>query len=163
GGVPYLPPPGDPTPTDIAQALRDPDLIAATEVPYLPPAAPPRPAVAAPPAFDAKVMVDATKRNKIENPAYGPMPTGTAEGRAAADALRAKMRQKRRRNKRLGWVMAIVVIGVVGGGGYAPYTMYQDDQESQKEQRAERSAERADAATGDEPGALSPLGGQQQV
>ena len=54
GGVPYLPPPGDPTPTDIAQALRDPDLIAATEVPYLPPAAPPRPAVAAPPVFDAK-------------------------------------------------------------------------------------------------------------
>ena len=80
-------------------ALDDPELVVSGEAPYLPPAAPPKPAVAQPQTFDAKTLVDATKRNKIENPVYGHMPTGSEEGRAAADAARARMRAKRRRNK----------------------------------------------------------------
>lgn len=163
GGVPLLPPLGEPSPSDIAQALRDPVLIKATEVPFLPPAAPPRPAIAAPPVFDAKAMVDSTKRTKIDNPSYGSMPTGTPESRAAADALRAKMRRKRRRNKMFGWAMAIVFVVVVGGTGFAVYTMYKDDQEANSSRRERRVTADADAATGDQPAALTPLGEQEQV
>lgn len=108
-------------------------------------------------------MVDATKRNKIDNPSYGAMPKGTPESRAAADQLRVKMRRKQRRNRMFGWVMAIVFIVVVGGAGYAVYTMYKDDQESNQERREQRANDQAGAATGDEPGALTPLGGQEQV
>ena len=128
-----LPPPSqvDATPDTIARVLRDPELIESAQVPYLPPATPPVPQVTAPPVFDAKVLVDATKR-KVENPVYGHMPKGTPEGRAAAEAARAKMRRKRRRNKILGWVMAIVFIAVVAGAGYALYTMYQDDQDKER-------------------------------
>src|SRR4051794_24234091 len=126
GGAPYLPPPGDTTPTDIAQALRDPSLLVAADAPYLPPPAP-RPVVASAPAFDAKALVEGTKRHKVANPTYGPMPTGTAEGRAAAEAARAKMRRKRRRNKMLGWVTAVTLLVVAGGVSYVLYNMYQDD------------------------------------
>src|SRR4051794_410783 len=112
GGAPYLPPPGDPTQTDIAQALRDPGLLIGADAPYLPPAAPPRPAVASAPVFDAKALVEGTKRHKVANPGYGPMPMGTPEGRAAAEAARAKMRRKRRRNKMLGWVTAVTLLVV---------------------------------------------------
>jgi hypothetical protein len=165
-GAPFLPPPqpGSVSPDAIAMALRDPELISATqatagEAPYLPPSTPPQPHVSAPPVFDAKAMVDATKR-KVANPVYGHMPAGTPESRAAADAARAKMRRKRRRNKVFGWVMAIVFIAVVGGVGYALYTTYQDDQKQQEE---ERQAEAAAEDAADEPGALTPLGEQAEV
>ena len=155
-----LPPPSqvDATPDTIARVLRDPELIESAQMPYLPPATPPVPQVTAPPVFDAKVLVDATKR-KVENPAYGHMPKGTPEGRAAADAARARMRQKRRRNKILAWVMAIAFVAVLAGAGYALYTMYQDDQDK------EQAAREADAAAKDAAlaGALTPLGQQEQV
>src|SRR5690349_2527574 len=137
-------------------------MVDATQVPYLPPAPKPEPPPTAPPVFDAKAMVDATKRNKVENPAYGHLPTGTPEGRAAADALRAKMRQKRRRNKMIGRVIAIVSIVVVVGGGYALYKMYQADQKTEQQQQAQREAERA-AKRAESVGALTPLGQQEQV
>src|SRR5262245_45351274 len=99
-------------------ALDEPDLVDQSTAPYLPPVAPAQPMVSTSPAFDAKAMVDATKRNKIENPSYGHMPTGTPEGRAAVEAAKARMRRKRRRNKILGWVMTIAFIVIVGGVGY---------------------------------------------
>ena len=147
-----LPPPGqgDATPDTIAWVLRDPEMIDSAQVPYLPPATPPVPQVTAPPVFDAKVLVDATKR-KVENPVYGHMPKGTPEAKAAAEAARAKMRRKRRRNKILGWAMAIVFIAVVAGAGYALYTMYQDDQA--KERAAQEARAAAKDANGDQPGA----------
>jgi hypothetical protein len=157
-----LPPPsqGDATPDTIARVLRDPEMIDSAQVPYLPPATPPVPQVTAPPVFDAKKLVEATKR-KVENPVYGHMPKGTPEAKAAAEAARAKMRRKRRRNKILGWVMAIVFIAVVAGAGYALYTMYQEDQDKERAEQEARAA--ANAATADQPGALTPLGQQGQV
>jgi hypothetical protein len=56
------------------------------------------------------------------------MPTGTPEGRQAADAARARMRSRRRRNRILNWVMAIVCVAIAAGIGYVLYVMYQDDQ-----------------------------------
>jgi hypothetical protein len=147
-------------------ALDEPALVAKGEMPFLPPAAPPKPAVSAPPVFDAKAMVDATKRNKVENPVYGHMPTGTPEGRAGVEAARARMRRKRRRNKIFGWVLTIVFFAVAGGVGFALYTMHQDDQDEQQEQQsASAAADDAadDAADEESPGALTPLGEQEQV
>ena len=124
-------------------------------MPYLPPTAPPMPRSTAPPVFDAKTLVDATKR-KVENPAYGHMPTGTPEGRAAADAARARMRQKRRRNKILAWVMAIGFLVVLCGAGYALYTMYQDDQDGAGRGEARRRGKTPLAAR-----LTSPVGDRQ--
>jgi hypothetical protein len=115
-------------------ALEDPQLIAESVIPSLPPASDPRPSVSTP-IFDAKAMVEAT-RHKVTNPVYGQMPTGTPEGRDAADAARAMMRRRRRHHRILGWVMAIVCVGIAAGIGYVLYTMYQDDQ-------ADRSAPQA--------------------
>ena len=161
GGVPLLPPTDEPSPSDIAQALRDPDRIESAQVPYLPPAVRPVPAPAAPPVFDAKAMVEATRHNKVENPAYGHLPAGTPEGRAAAEQLRAKMKRKQRRNKMLGWVMAIVVLGGLAAGGYVLYNMFQDDQAAREAERAADSS--PPLANGQEPGALTPLGEQTQI
>ena len=132
--------------------------MATAQVPYLPPATPPKPTISAPPVFDARAMVDATKR-KVDNPAYGQMPKGTPEARAAAEAARAGMRRKRRRNKILGWVMAFVFFAVLGGVGYALYRTYQEDQQDQ-----DAETEATETGDGDaEPGALSPLGEQVEV
>ena len=161
-GTPFLPPTarGAATPEAIAMALRDPAVAEPTEAPYLPPAAPPKPSVASTPVFDAKAMVDAGKR-KVANPVYGQIPTGTPEGRAAAEAARAKMRRKRRRNKTLGWVMTIAFIAVAAAAGYALFSAYQDDQEDRE---AETAATASTDAVGDqEPGAVTPLGEQAEV
>jgi hypothetical protein len=137
-------------------ALDEPELVVSSDAPYLPPSAPPKPAIARPLVFDAKAMVDSTKR-KVENPVYGHMPTGTPEGRAAADAARARMRRKRHRNKIIGWAMLVAFVAVVCGVSYALYNMYQDDQAAQRAEREARAQE--DAAAG-AAGALSPLGEQ---
>jgi hypothetical protein len=159
--MPFLPPPGEPNNVDIAQALRDPKVVASTQAPYLPPAHRPAPTPSAPPVFDAKLMVDATRRNKVDNPAYGQLPTGTPEGRAAAEAARARMRGKRRRNKLLGWAMAVIFIGLLAGAGYALYTMYEEDQDAHDAERAANPP--TPLVNGEEPGALTPLGEQTQV
>ena len=160
-GVPFLPPQsGSASPKAIAMALDDPHLVA-DEMPYLPPAPPPKPAVNVPQVFDAKTLVNATKR-KVENPAYGHMPTGTPEGRAAADAARARMRHKRRRNKILGWVMTIAFLALIGGVGYALYTMYQHDQDKEHAEQAAKAAE-AEAADSRSAGAATPLGEQAEI
>src|SRR5215218_8201273 len=88
----FLPPPSqdDATTDAIARVPRDPEIIESAEMPYLPPPVRPVPQITAPPVFDAKAMVDATKR-KVDNPVYGQIPKGTPEGKAAADAARAKM------------------------------------------------------------------------
>jgi hypothetical protein len=141
--------------------LRDPDLIESAQVPYLPPAVRPAPAPAAPPVFDAKAMVEATRHNKVENPAYGHMPVGTPESRAAAEQLRAKMKRKQRRNKMLGWVMAVVVLGGLAAAGYVLYTMFQDEQDAREAAQAADSS--PPLVNGQQPGALTPLGEQTQV
>src|SRR4029078_2896741 len=121
---------GQASPKAISTALDDPELVAAPgEAPYLPPAAPPKPAVTTTVVFDAKTLVDATRRNKVENPTYGQMPTGTPEGRAAVEAAKARMRQRRRRNKMIGWVMAVVVLVLAAGAGFALYRLFEDDQQ----------------------------------
>src|SRR5262245_2516179 len=131
--MPFLPASriGDPTPDAVVHALRDPELVSVAPAPYLPPAAPPKPHVAAPVVFDARALVDATKR-KVDRPVYGPIPRGTPESQAAVEAARAKMRRKRRRSKVLGWVMAVVFFAVVAAVGYALYNMYKDDQAEER-------------------------------
>jgi hypothetical protein len=110
--------------------------------------------------FDAKAMVEATKR-KVENPVYGHMPTGTPEGRAAAEAARQAMRRKRSRNKWIGRSLGVVLLGGIGAAGYVGYRAYQDDQ---AERDAERKAALDDSAVdaGDVV-APGPLGGQVAV
>jgi hypothetical protein len=138
--------------------LRDPELIEAAQVPYLPPSAPPKPSIAAPPVFDAKAMVDATKR-KVDNPVYGHMPAMTAENKAAVEAARAKMKRKRRRDRIVGRIMAVIVIAVLAGVGYALLRMYQHDQ---KDQGSEPARVTTDEAPGDAVN-LGPLGEQAEV
>lgn len=153
--------PDGPTPSDVAQALRDPELIASTQVPVLPPVPRPVPVRVVEPVFDAKAMIEATRRNKVENPAYGYMPAASIEGRAAAEELRVKMKRKRRRNDLLGRVLAVAFIAVVAGVGYVLYTMFQADQDGRGAARDAGSS--APLVNGHEPGALTPLGEQDQL
>ncbi len=132
-------------------ALRDPDMIAAAQMPFLPAPMRPVPQISEAPVFDARAMVESTKR-KVDNPVYGAMPGGTAEGRAAADAARAQMRRRRRRNRAIAWVFAVVFLGVVAGAGYLAYRAYQDDRDRQQAASSDASSDTSD------PAALSPLG-----
>ena len=147
-GIPYLPP---------AAPVAAPGQPAGT--PFLPAAQP----VAAPPApepaaFDAKAMVESQKR-VVANPAYGAIPKATPESIEAARALRAKAQRKRRRNKALGWSVALGMLGGIGVAGWFAYQAYQDDQEQLDADRAAAQADGSSAA----PGALTPLGNQQEV
>src|SRR5215212_7337013 len=108
-GLPTLPPPSPVTPPSNA-----PSTPFLSSTPFLPST----PAVAQPTApalaFDAKAMV-ASQRRKVENPAYGHMPTGTEEGRAAVEAAKKAMRQRRRRNALLARVIGVVVLAALAG------------------------------------------------
>jgi hypothetical protein len=158
-GTPNLPPASPaPTPDAIALALRDPDLMEAAKVPYLPAPTPPKPSVAAPPVFDAKAMVAATKR-KVENPLYGHIPAPSAENKAAMEVGRAEMRRKRRRDKLVGRVMAVIFLAVAAGAGYALFRLYQHDQSD----RSTKGASVADDANSSDPANMGPLGEQVDV
>lgn len=135
----------------------DPVLPSAGAAPFLPSATPPAPAPATEPTFDAKAMVESQKHYNA-NPAYGQMPTGTDESRAAARKLREDANRKRRRSRTVGWVFGLVLLGVVAVAGYLAYQAFQDEQSDQREALEE-------SATGDDvpSGALTPLGEQQQV
>lgn len=151
--APTLPPAAPPIPP------AAPPVPPAAPAPTLPPAVP----VVAQPvesqAFDAKAMVEATTR-KVDDPPYGGLPAATPEGLEASRQLRAKARGKRQRNRLVAWVVVAVFVGGIAGAGWFAYRAYQDDQDRQ-------AAERESAAEGDEagivPGALTPLGNQQQV
>ena len=114
GDAPYLPPslpPAAPVvpvapmpapPSEAAPSEAAPSQ--AGDAPILP--STPRAAPAAEPepvAFDAKTLVESQKR-VVQNPAYGPIPKATPESVAALEALRARARRKRRRNRIIGWV-----------------------------------------------------------
>jgi hypothetical protein len=140
-GLPTLPPP---TP-----ALA-PDAV----VPVLPMAPPVQPSPYIAPVFDAKAMV-ASQRRKVENPAYGHMPKGTPEGKAAVEAAKKAMRQRRRRNKFVGRVVGIVLLSGVSAGGYYAYKAFQDDQEPNA------AGDAADANV--DPAGATPVGQQAEV
>jgi hypothetical protein len=152
----------DPTPEEPVLPDAEPPPAPSAPMPTLPPAAPIVPQPAETPAFDAKAMVEATAP-KVDNPSYGGLPTATPEGLEASRRLRAQARRKRQRNRLLAWTVVAVFLGGVGFAGWFAYRAYQDDQDRQA---AEREAARA-ADEGDEggiaPGALTPLGNQQQV
>ena len=122
---PHLPgaPPVDP----VAMALRDPELIAASAVPYLPPSIVDPTPTASPAVFDARAMVEATRR-KVENPAHPHSSKPTHESWAGVDAARTAMRRKRRRNSFIGRVAALAFLAALAGGGYLTYREYQSDQ-----------------------------------
>jgi hypothetical protein len=104
GDAPFLPParPVVPAPAHPIEPEHVAAPTATADAPFLPNARPPEPV--APPAapsalaFDAKAMVESQKHYNV-NPAYGPMPTGTEESRAAARKLREDANRKRRRGK----------------------------------------------------------------
>jgi hypothetical protein len=121
-------------------------------VPYLPPIRRPEPVAEQPIAFDARAMVEATKR-RVESPVYGHMPSGTEEGRAAVEAARAAMKRKRARNRLIGRAVVLIMLGGIGAAGWFGYRAYQDDQDRQAAERAAKS----------ESGALTPVGQQDQV
>lgn len=154
-GLPFVPPqlPGAPPLDPVAMALRDPELIAASTIPYLPPPVKDPTPASAPAVFDARAMVEATRR-KVDNPVYGQIPKGTPESRAAMDAARVAMRRKRRRNTIVGRVTGLVFLAALVGGGYLVYRQYQSDQN-------EPSLIGADDGGG--AGALTPIGEQAAV
>lgn len=145
------------TPRDPATAHADATVGPA---PYVPePSSPPPPASQPPEqAFDAKAMVESQKSYRT-NPSYGSLPTGTEASREAAQELRDKARRKRQRNRRLGWLVAVMMLGGVVAAGWFGFQAYQDDQD-------ERAAERAEAQLqdeGDDPVAATPIGEQVEV
>jgi hypothetical protein len=145
-GLPTLPPPSPATPPSSVPTA-----------PFLPT---PQPVVQAPapaPVFDAKAMVSAQRR-KVENPAYGHMPTGTEEGRAAIEAAKKAMRRRRRRNALLARGIGVVVLAAVAGAGYWAYTAFQDEQD-----RNPDGFEDSPAPADDGPAAATPLGEQVEV
>lgn len=123
------------------------------EVPFLPSARPPQPAPAAP-VFDAKAMVE-SQRHGNANPAYGSMPTGTDEGRAAARRLRDEANRKRRRHRAVGRIVGVVVLVAAAAGGYLAWRATNADDPA--------PADPTTTETDGEGGALTPLGEQEQV
>lgn len=155
--APNPPPPGsappEPTPTEPEPA---PESVA-TETPFLPSATPPAPAApAAESTFDAKAMVEAQKHFEA-NPAYGPLPAGSEEGRAAARKLREAANRKKRRARVVARLVGLLVLAGLAVGGYFAYQAFQDEQEDDPLDEQE-----IDPAAG-EDGALTPLGEQEQV
>ena len=131
--APFLPPPTSPPSITAPPVVeRMPDPTDEFDVPFLPAVTRIEPDVQPPsPSFDAKAMVESQKRFNA-NPSYGAMPTGTAEGRAAAEALRNQARQKRHRQKTSGRItIAVLMCGLAVGAWFA-YRAYQSDQDPQK-------------------------------
>ena len=161
GDVPFLPrlPAAAPPLALQPQLPNGNDFVA-----YLPPVRRPEPVPEQPIAFDARAMVEATKR-RVDSPAYGHMPAGTEEGRAAAEAARAAMKRKRARNKLIGRAVVLVALGGLGAAGWFGYQAYQDDQDRQAAERAAKSeqASLANELADDRPAAVSPLGEQVEV
>lgn len=165
--APFLPPARPVGPSGAvaveAETLTAPALSA--DAPTLPSSRPPEPVAPAAPVFDAKAMVESQKHFNA-NPAYGPMPAGTDESRAAARKLREQANRKRRRGKAAGRVLGVLVLAGAAVGAYFAYQAIQDDPPpadgtgDAADEGADEAAD--DAATGD-GGALTPLGEQQQV
>jgi hypothetical protein len=130
-------------------------------VPYLPA---PTPVVVEPapePEFDAKAMVDSQKRYNPK-PAYGEMPTATAESRDAAKRLRAEANRKRRRGKLAGRVVLVVLLAGLAVGGYFVYRALQDGDTDDVDIATPADADDT-GDSGNLDGALSPAGEQVLV
>ena len=171
GDAPFLPParpvvpaPAAPTPEPAAAPSPAPTPATSaspTDTPFLPSSRPPepaKPAVAAP-EFDAKAMVESQKHFNA-NPAYGAMPPGSEEGRAAARKLREEANRKRRRSRVAGRLVGLLVLAGLGVGGYFVYQALQDDPPPADSVTDDPDA---DADGTGEGGALTPLGEQEQV
>lgn len=145
GDAPFLPPARPAVPV----------LPSAPPTVGMAPAAPSPPTGSAPPAgapaFDAAAMVE-SQRHHNPNPAYGSMPAGTDESRAAARKLREDANRKRRRGKATGRIVLVLLLAGLAAGGYLAYQAIQDDPPPLT----------APTAGGD-AGALTPLGEQQLV
>lgn len=131
--VPYLPASqptatGIPTPVVVPPAPGAPPMPAAD--PVVPPPVPPAAAPTTEPGFDARAMVEAQRRVNA-NPAYGALPTASDESRTASRQLRAKAARKRRRNRTVGWVVALLMLGGIGAAAWFGYEAYQDDQDDE--------------------------------
>jgi hypothetical protein len=137
-----------------------------SDSPYLPPTRHEPIEAGEPPPFDARALVAAQKRG-IANPSYGALPEATPESIAAAKALKDEARRKRRRNRRLGWIVALLLLAIVGTAGFLAYRAYQNDQDRiAAERTAQLEAESdgtSDAADDGAPAALTPLGEQAEV
>lgn len=121
GGAPVLPP------APKASFLTSPVALS----PVVPPPPPPvaqDPTSTETAAFDARAMVDAQKRSRPGARSLD-MPVGTEEGRAAAQQRRVEANRKRRRNRKIAWIVALVLLGGILAGGYAAYREYQADQD----------------------------------
>lgn len=134
------------------------------DAPFLPPARPlePAPSPAAEPAFDAKALVESQKHVNT-NPAYGAMPTGTEESRAAARKLREQANRKRRRGKVLARIVALIVVAGLAVGGYFAYQAIQDDPPPVDGQATDEDEADGQGESNGEGGALTPVGEQELV
>jgi hypothetical protein len=156
---PTAPPPDSPA---LDSPALDAPLRQADGAPQLPSIEPPAATPAAEPAvFDAKALVQSQKRS-LQHPVYGGIPKATPESAAALEALRAAAQRKRRRNRTIAWLVALLMLAGIAIAGWFAYQAYQDDQD----QRAAEQEARQAADSGVEavvPDALTPLGNQEQV
>jgi hypothetical protein len=149
-------------PTLPALSLPPPPVPVPSEaIPFLPSAVPAQPSAPAPVAFDAKAMVD-SQRRKIENPVYGHMPSGTPEGKLAAEEARKSMRRRRRRNKRVAMMFLAVFGGAVATGAYFGFKAYQDDQNGEPAS-VDGELDPSVIEQVNPGGAVTPIGEQAQV
>ena len=163
-GAPYLPPslPSLPTlPTVVPGQPQAPTLADPGDGPVLPAARPAAPTTPRAPVFDAKAMV-ASQKHAVANPVYGAIPQATLDNLDATQALRAEAQRKRKRNKTLGWTITLGTLAIIGAGGWFGYQAYQNDQDQLAADRAARAAA-GETSVGTAPGALTPLGNQEQV
>ncbi len=100
-------------------------------------------------------MVASQKRFEWK-PVYGEIPRGTPESLETAEQLRELARRKRRRNRLIGWFIALALAAAIGIAGWFAYRAYQDDQDQRAADRAARAATEATEAPG-------VLGEQDQV
>lgn len=164
GDAPFLPPARAATPAvtmSVEPAMLTVPALSA-DAPVLPSSRPPEPPAApTAPVFDAKAMVESQKHFNA-NPAYGAMPAGSEESRAAARQLREQANRKRRRGKAAGRIVGVLVLAGLAVGAYFAYRAIQDDPPPADGTGDPADADVTDAVDG-EGGALTPLGEQVQV
>lgn len=154
-------------PSNLESAPTVPD----SAVPFLPDA-PSRSTPEPPPdpMFDAKAMVESQKPQPDTAPAYGAMPTATADSQQAVQQLRAEAQKKRRRNRTVARLVFVVFCGIVIAAAYFAYRAFQDEQAQRDDDNEQIATDTDGGATdaldelaGDDPAALTPVGEQAEV
>ncbi|MFW2334714.1 hypothetical protein [Ilumatobacter sp.] len=83
------------------------------------------------------------RRRPPNEPVYGSMPTAVEGDGEASQRLRAEAQRRRRRNARVGWVMAVALFGSAVVAGWFVYRAFDDEEPTAGSASAEPAAEAA--------------------